>query len=146
MVWYPSGKVMVVTSGDMFTETSGDHQYCLITFWTLPNENAGDVIVSFPLAWFMVAKDGMMTSAEELSALTTVTCRLRLSSRAVLSSLAGFAILANTAICSVKESYIREMYLGIAVCIEGDGKRFCRECLYRHNRTGKEEHASDNEI
>ncbi len=73
MVWYPSGKVMVVTSGDMFTETSGDHQYCLITFWTLPNENPGDVIVSFPLAWFMVAKDGMMTSAEELSALTTVT-------------------------------------------------------------------------
>lgn len=69
---------MVVTCGDMSTETSGAHQFCLISFWTLLNENAGVIIVSVPLAWLIVAKAGMTTSAEELSALTTVACRLRL--------------------------------------------------------------------
>ena len=80
---------MVVTSGDMSTEMSDAHQYCRIAFWALANVNAGVVIVSVPLDWLTEAKDGMITSAEELSAFTTVTSRLRLFSSANLTPVRG---------------------------------------------------------
>ena len=89
---YPSGKVIVVTSGVKFGEISGANQYCSTAACARESENAGVIIVMKPGPEVIVANEGIVIAADELSACITVTGSLRFEFRAFWSSVAGSSI------------------------------------------------------
>jgi len=101
--WYPSGKEITVVRGAKSAEINGAYHWFFIACCAEANENAGVVRVVVPAFWDTVANEGMITSADDVSALTTVTCRLRFCSRAFWRRVAGFAAWKKIAACSVNE-------------------------------------------
>jgi len=94
---------MVVVWGAKSAEINEAYHSFLISCWALANENAGVVMVVELPDCVTVAKEGMITSADDMSALTTVTGRLRLFCRAFWSSADGLAAWKKIAACSINE-------------------------------------------
>lgn len=94
---------MVVVAGEKSGVTSGANQYWFRTFSACSNETQGVSITSFPPVLVMSANDGMLTDADELVALVTVTGSFEYPSNADFNSDAGSAIRKKTAVCSKKD-------------------------------------------
>jgi hypothetical protein len=94
---------MIVVWGAKSAGINAAYHLFFIACCAEANEKAGVVIVVVPALWDTVANEGMLTSADDVSALTTVTGWLRFWLRAFWRVVSIFAAWKKIAACSVNE-------------------------------------------